>query len=119
MGLFTQVKSKFKSYEGKDIREVWDWRLSQGNPILYCDGPTWIIKIWSNSGKGLLQKLDTNVPTKGGLANYTDYEAVAKCYKKLYAVRDRWSRKNVDKLKPVVAEINRKNGVKAGLGPKQ
>ena len=98
-----------KKYKGYDIREVWDWRLSKGNPILFCDGPTWVIRIFANDGGGLMTEHVTDYPTKGTIEDYTDYETIAKCYEWLRTVRDDHSRRNLEELKPKVARINEIN----------
>ena len=98
-----------KVFEGKDIREVWDWRLSKGNPILYCDGPTWVIKIWANDGSGILAETVTDIPTKTGSDAPHDHAAVAQCYQWLYKMRKNFARENFEELKPEVARINAVN----------
>lgn len=105
----TPTKSKPR-FAGVDIKEVWDWRLSTGNPILYCDGDTWVIRIWANKSPDgestLLQEIETEIPSTGGLH---DHAAIGKCYETLYVIRDNFSRENIDILKPLVAKINSVN----------
>lgn len=99
-----------KVITGKDIRDVWDWRLSRGNPILYCDGPFWIIRIWDNKAPDgeriLLKEIETDIPST---RNPHDHEAVAKCHKLLREIRDEFSRDHLELRKPVVAMINEAN----------
>lgn len=109
MSMIKQIKSKLKTFEGVNIREVWDFRLSQGNPVLYCNGPTWVIKIWSNAEGRLLKEHDTEILTKGNADDLTDYKSIGECYKWLYSVRDKYSIKDIDKIKPKVAVINAEN----------
>lgn len=100
-----------KKHSGKDIREVWDWRLSSGSPILFNSGDTWIVKIFANDGSGLLKEHDTGIPTtdEDGRRNNHDQKAIAACYDWLRSVRDEYSRDNIDLRKPVVALINHAN----------
>lgn len=104
-----------KEISGTEIREVWDWRLSNGNPIIYNTGDTWVVKVWANKspdGKGtLLAEWDSGVPTKdeNGRKNHHDAKAVAVCHKWLYENRDKFSRDNIELRKPVVKLINDSN----------
>ena len=96
---------------GKDIREVWDWRLSVGSPILYNNGPTWVVRIFANDGSGILEEHDTGIPAvnEDGKRDPHDTAAVAECFKWLKSVRDNYSREHIDLRKPVVAMINAAN----------
>ena len=96
-------------FEGKDINEVWDWRLSVGNPILYKDDDTgtWIIRIWANrpdKGRKLLKEIDTKISTSG-----RDITAIKKCYQILYDIRDDYALPDIEEKKEVVKFINYKN----------
>lgn len=99
-----------KKILGIDIREVWDFRLSIGSPILYQDGDTWIVRVWANDPgdetKVLLAEHDTGVETNG---DPYQSEGVIACFKWLYSVRDEFSRDNIEHRKPVVAMINAAN----------
>lgn len=98
-------------HEGKSIREVWDWRLSRGMPILYNSGDTWIVKITANDGSGVLEEYDTGILTKdkNGKTDNHDAKAIAACYDWLRSVRDKYSRDHIELRKPVVALINHAN----------
>jgi hypothetical protein len=103
-----------KTYEGKDIREVWDWRLSRGNPVLYNDGDTWVIRVYANSApdgeRVMLKEIVTEMPTVvNGVRDVNDHAAIAKCYELLRAVRDEFSRDHIEDRKPVVKLINESN----------
>ena len=100
-----------KKHAGKEIREVWDWRLSRAAPILYNSGPTWEVRIYANDGSGLLEAHDTGIPTmdENGERDPFDEKAVAACYDWLRTVRDKYSRDHIELRKPVVAMINAAN----------
>lgn len=120
-----------KSYPGKDIREVWDFRLSHGTPMLFNSGETWRIKVFANDphneawkdhpgkeimpisaqdeARGLkpnirvvLEDIETDIPT----STTTIEEGQALCYPYLRKVRDKYSRSGIEHRKPVVALIN-------------
>lgn len=104
-----------KTFKGKYIREVWDWRLSDGNPILhagFAGGNSWVVQIMSNKSPDgqstLLEQHDTKVLVniKKGVQ---DPGAVAKCYQWLHSVRDKYSRDHIEIRKPVAAAINAAN----------
>lgn len=104
-------------HQGKDIREVWDWRLSKGNPILYNSGDTWVVKIHANDGSGVLEEFISDIPTvKNGESSPYDYEAIAQCYDWLRTVRDKYSRPDIERLKPEVAAINARNKELSEMG---
>lgn len=116
---------------GKEVREVWDWRLSRAQPINFNSGDTWVCKIiandasdpfWENfpearievtpSGntRKVLEAHDTGIPTvKNGIRDMHDSEAVAACHAWAYSVRDKYSREHLELRKPVVALINNAN----------
>lgn len=101
--------AKGNKYLGVDIREVWDWRLSIAQPILFNDGETWVIRIYANVAKdgesALLEEIETDIPTAG-----TDIvEGQARCYPLLRAIRDKYSRDDIDERRQMVAEINARN----------
>ena len=97
-------------YEGKNILEVWDFRLSNGSPVLYADGDTWIVKVHAiNPGNKrcvVLEEHDTKIPTTG---NIHDEAAIAACYEWLRSVRDKHSRDHIEERKPIAKAINDAN----------
>lgn len=104
-----------KVIDGTDVRQVWDWRLSTAQPINFNNGETWVCKIIANDGSGVLEEHDTGIPTvKNGKRDFHDYEAVKACHEWAYSVRDKYSRPNIEELKPRVAEINAENARLAG-----
>lgn len=98
-----------KKYQGVDIREVWDWRLSIAQPILFNNGEIWIIRIYANEAadgeSALLEEIETDIPTAG----VSIIEGQQRCYPMLREIRDKYSRDNIDELKPKVAAINAAN----------
>ena len=107
--------SEAKTFRCVDIREVWDFRLSIGSPILYNNGETWIAKIWANDPGDedckSLKEYDTGIKTNGD--NF-DNEAITACFEWLYSIRDEFSRDHIELRKPVVKLINDLND-KAGF----
>ena len=101
-----------KEFNGKNILEVWDWRLSRGNPILYNSGETWVVRIWANKPKDgekeLLEEWDSGFEVRREFGAY-DFEAIKKCYAWLHSVRDRYSRDHIELRKPVAKAINEAN----------
>jgi hypothetical protein len=111
------MSKKAKDFEGVDIREVWDWRLSNGMAILYDDGPTWAVRVWANNPpegevKQLLAEHVTDVATCG---DPRDPEGVAACYEWLHSIRDDHARDNIELRKPVCAMIQGANTLAASL----
>ena len=102
-----------KQFKGKNILEVWDYRLSSAVPILKNTGETWIVEIWSKKnpdyveGKTVSKPLatfDTEIRCQEGDAY--DAKKISACYNWLSTVRDKYSLPNIEKLKPIVAKIN-------------
>jgi len=89
--------------KGININEVWDYRLSIGNPILYQNGKTWVVKIHCLKDSSVLEEYDSGVPTTG---DPYDTSGIIPCYEWLLTVRDKYSRNNLDLRKPVVKLIN-------------
>lgn len=98
-----------KMYEGKDIREVWNFRLSEGSPILYNNGKYWRAVIYAKKAPDgesvILAEHTTDVP----VADVTLEEGQAACYKWLYSVRDKFALPGIELRKPVVAKIEAAN----------
>ena len=93
-------------HAGVEIREVWDFRLSVGSPILFNKGDTWVVQVFANDGGGVLAEHDTGIKTTG---NNFDTDAIAACYDWLRTVRDKFSREHLELRKPLVALINATN----------
>jgi cytochrome oxidase Cu insertion factor (SCO1/SenC/PrrC family) len=107
-----------KKFEGKNIREVWDFRLSKATPVIDRRTGTWVVHIYSKVNPDYdpkkpetlakpLESHDTKIPAVTG--DEHDVEKVKKCYKWLYSVRDKYSLPEIEKMKPEVAKINAAN----------
>jgi hypothetical protein len=93
-------------FKGIETLEVWDFRLSNGSPVLYNNGELWRVVINANDGSGVLEEFTTDVPTSG---NSHDVEGVKACYVWLHSVRDKYSRDHIELRKPVAKFINESN----------
>jgi len=109
-----------KKFEGKDIKEVWDYRLSKACPVIER-GETWVVNIYSKSNKDFngnhviepLESYDTGIKSEPFDAQ--DTKKVARCYEWLYKVRDNYSLPDIEKRKPLVAKINAANKAAAAV----
>lgn len=125
--------AKTKTFEGKKIREVWDFRLSYASPVLYNSGAFWVIHIYANNPhhdawkdhpgreetngnvRVLLEEIVTDIPTlpNGDPKERMTPEAIKAgqqaCYPILYKVREKYTRDNFELRKPVVKLINESN----------
>lgn len=117
--------------EGKDIREVWDFRLSRGCPYMFDSGPTWVIRVMANrptktekvrvrndiSGaweevevmREVLEEIVTDIAT-------TDPDGSKKVFAILKGIREKYSRDHIELRKPVVKLINESNNTLAAMG---
>jgi hypothetical protein len=94
-------------FKGIDIREVWDFRLSKGTPILYDTGKYYEVHICDNkNNSNVLLKHITSVPT---INDPHDPVGPKACFEWLYTVRDQFSLDNLEIRKPVVKMINEAN----------
>lgn len=105
------------SIEGKEIREVWDFRLSSASPLIIREG-TWKVQIWDKNNPDYdpenpqtlsapLEEHDTGIAVERN--DYHDTDKVKICYEWLLTVRDKYALPNIDELKPLVAKINEAN----------
>ncbi len=95
----------------ENILEVWDFRLSLGSPILYCDKKHWKVKVWANTpnlneDKTLLAEYETDIVSDN---NPRNKEGINACYIWLKSIRDKFSRPNIELRKPVTNLINSTN----------
>lgn len=111
------------SFEGKNILEVWDYRLSTACPMIDRSGGTWVVKIFAKDNLDYsegakpalpLETHDTGIQTKPNDAY--DTAKVAKCYEWLLTVRDKYALPNIEELKPIVKKINKANAELAAKG---
>lgn len=116
-------RTKKKTFEGVDIREVWDWRLSDYVPVLDNTGETWLVKLIPvknaefdpNTGHAKAHIVhDTGIKATEGDTH--DREKIKICYEWLYSVRDKYARKDIEELKPAVKKINQDNNELGRLG---
>lgn len=112
-------------YQGVNILEVWDFRLSKAIPIINRSGDTWMVEIYSKSNQDYdpdkpetcampLEAFDTGIPAVEG--DERDTKKVASCYAWLRKVRDKYSLDDIEDRKPLVAKINAANQALAKLG---
>jgi len=113
-----------KKFEGIDIKEVWDYRLSKAVPFIDRTSGTWVVKVYSKEnpdydGKNLAQPLesyDTGIKSESG--DQFDTEKVKKCYEWMYTVRDKYSLEDIEERKPQVAKIREIDRLKSELNEK-
>lgn len=108
-----------EDFNGENVREVWDFRLSTAHPLLRNDiGDTWKVQIWANDNPDYdpekpdvlaepLEVYDTEIPIDKN--DHHDTGKVAECFAWLHSVRDKYSRDHIELRKPVVALINAAN----------
>lgn len=100
--------------QGKNILEVWDYRLSEAVPQLNRSGATWVAEVWPKHAPDYdperpetlaapLETYDTKIPVVEGDAH--DPAKIAECYAWLRSVRDKYSRPDIDARKTVVAKF--------------
>ena len=91
-------------HKGVNIEEVWDYRLSNATPVLHNSGEFWRVDIHPvRDGTGEpLESHVTDIPcTKG---DTHDPVKIAACYDWLRTVRDKYSRDDIDEIKPLIAK---------------
>ncbi len=100
---------------GRNIREVWDFRLSTASPLIDRRGGTWVVQIWANEGSPQpLEEYDTGMPVE--VNDQFDTKKLTVCYKWLLTVRDKYALPDIEERKPLVAQINAANAQLAQLG---
>ena len=106
---------------GRSILEVWDYRLSEAQPINYRgqkpviqpnggvlmeETGTWVAVVWPQNDRGEpLEVHDTGVPVEPGDTH--DGPGLDACYAFYRSVRDKYSRPDIEELKPAVASIRK------------
>lgn len=89
-----------------DIKEVWDYRLSTATPTLYSlVGENWRVELYDKATGQIVGAFDSGIPSTP--EDPHNLEGMRPCYEWLLSVRDDFAYKNIEKLKPVVAEIER------------
>ena len=101
-------------FQGINILEVWDYRLSVAKPIIYNSGKTWVVKIYAKKlpdyveGQPPAEPLEihvTDIPCEKNDA--FDVEKIKVCFEWLHTVRDKYSLLNIEELKPIAAAANK------------
>ena len=105
------------------IEDVWDYRLSTAAPLIDRRSGTWVVQIWSKNNPDYdpaagparpLEEYDTGIPFVPG--DEHDEEKISICYDWLLSVRDKYSRPDIEELKPVVARIRKAQAELAARG---
>ena len=100
-------------FECKDIREVWDYRLSIAVPHMDRTGATWLVVICAKTG-GELERYDTGIKVEDLDTN--DQRKLNICYEWLLSIRDKYALPNIKQMKPLVKIINQANKELSILG---
>ena len=103
-----------KEFEGVDIKEVWNYRLSSAVPHIETGSGTWIVCIHAKDGGELLASHDTGIKTEVG--DERDTAKVKECYVWLYSVRDEYALDGIEAMKAQVAKIEEANKILSELG---
>lgn len=104
-----------KKFEGKDLKEVWNYRLSVACPFIDRRGKTWVVHICANQKSDYpLESYDTGIPVEEGDVN--DRTKIIKCYEWLYKVRSKYSLPDIEERKPLVAKMEAAEKALAELG---
>jgi len=105
--------------KARSILEVWDYRLSTAQPMNYRGGVaglddkgkphpqtgTWWATVYSKGESNeMLECHDTGVLVKPG-GDADNPEGIDACYAFYRSVRDKYSRDDIEKIKPKVAAI--------------
>ncbi len=108
--------------QGKNIQEVWDYRLSTAVPVIDRRGGTWEVQIWAKSnpdyveGQPPAQPLEVhNTGIEAVEGDEYDTVKVKACYQWLKGVRDDYSLPDIEERKPHVAKINAANAALAEM----
>lgn len=101
-------------FQGLNILEVWDFRLSTAVPVIDNSGPEWVVKIYLKQGPDFnparpnqvtkpIREYRTGIMSEPGDA--LDAEKVAKCYEWLYTQRNDFARADIEILRPLVQAL--------------
>ncbi len=102
------------------ITEVWDYRLSKAHPILFPGFPekvegytealskNWVVCVYDQGENNTpLELHDTGIVFTKQADDKNWQAGHDACYKFLRSVREKYSRPEIEKLKPLVVEIRR------------
>lgn len=97
-------KKPTKKFNGVDMREVWDYRLSTAVPTIYRRD-TWQVEITSKGPNPKpLAVHDTGIPVEPDDTH--DREKISACYEWLYQQRDQFALPDIEERKPIVKRIH-------------
>ena len=106
-------KKPTKKFNGVDMREVWDYRLSTAVPTIYRQG-TWQVAIESKGpAREPLEVYDTGIPVEPG--DIHDREKIAVCFEWLYKQRDKYALPDIEERKPIVRALRELDQKRAEL----
>ena len=114
-----------KTFQGVDIKEVWDSRLSKAVPQIDRRTGTWVVNIYKKNNPDYNPKrpksmakplLSYDTKIKATLNDEYDKSKIIPCFEWMLKVRDKYSLSNIKELKPIVARINKDNRKLAQLG---
>jgi len=99
---------------GRDILEVWDYRLSTAYPVINNSGDEWVVEIHDKSAPDYdpdnpdvvaspLDVFKTGIPAVEG--DSFDEEKIKPCFEWLKSVRDKYSAPDIDVLKPLAKDV--------------
>lgn len=108
-----------KKFQGLNIKEVWNFRLSSAVPVIDRSSGTWVVYIYSKNNPDdevaePLASHDTGIEAVDG--DQHDTAKIIPCFEWLYSVRDDYSLENIEELKPHVAKIEAANKALSELG---
>ena len=107
----------------RNIREVWDYRLSTASVYIDRRGGTWVCVVVSKSNPDFvegaeaakpLETFDTEIEATKGDA--FDDKKLDACFEWFKSIRDKYALPNIEKLKPDVKLINEANARLAKAG---
>lgn len=109
--------------KGINIKEVFDFRLSTASVFIDRRGGTWVCVVASKNNPDYvegakpaepLETYDTGIEAVDG--DEYDTEKVKVCFEWFKSIRDKYSLKDIEKRKSLVAKINAANQALADLG---
>ena len=109
---------------GKNIKEVWDYRLSTATILIDRRSGTWVVQIWAKNSPDYdpekpetlaqpLEIFDTEIPWEDG-DEYSS-ENLTVCFEWLLTVRHAYALPNIEALKPAVVRLDKANAALAEL----
>ena len=110
--------------KGKNITEVWDFRLSSAVPCINTKSGTWVVQIWDKSNPDYnpqdpssiaepIEVHDTGIEAAPG--DQHDTSKIIPCYEWLLSVRDKYALPDMAQRKSLVRKINAANNALAAL----